>query len=124
MLFQVGGARLEGRAFQSSVKFIGCFARSIAACTLERRKTHSLTNEQFNAIVSEPCFYCGKARPSDDASAACLCDRQEPRKPKTRGPDDRGHFNGLDRLDSEIRVYAKETTAAGTMEMRSMGHTR
>ncbi|CAE6967434.1 unnamed protein product [Symbiodinium natans] len=59
-------------------------------------KTHSLTNEQFNAIVSEPCFYCGK----------------EPRKPKTRGPDDRGHFNGLDRLDSEIRVYAKETTVA------------
>ncbi|CAE7331656.1 unnamed protein product [Symbiodinium pilosum] len=59
-------------------------------------KTHSLTNEQFNAIVSEPCFYCGK----------------EPRKPKTNGPEDRGHFNGLDRLDSENRVYAKETTVA------------
>ncbi|CAE7231083.1 prpF [Symbiodinium necroappetens] len=59
-------------------------------------KTHSLTNEQFNAIVSGPCFYCGK----------------EPRKPKTNGPHDRGHFNGLDRLDSENRVYAKETTVA------------
>ena len=38
---------------------------------------------------------------------------QEPRKPKTNGPEDRGHFNGLDRLDSTNRVYACDTTAGG-----------
>ncbi|CAJ1440605.1 unnamed protein product [Effrenium voratum] len=59
-------------------------------------KTHSLTNEQFNAIVSQRCYYCHK----------------EPRKPKTNGPEDRGHFNGLDRLDSTNRVYACDTTVA------------
>ena len=43
-------------------------------------KTHSLTNEQFNAIVALPCAYCGK-EPSST------------------------HYNGLDRLDSNDRVY-------------------
>ena len=46
---------------------------------------------------------------------------EEPRKPKTNGPHDRGHFNGLDRLDSENRVYAKETTVAWTEEIRFTG---
>ncbi|CAL1147949.1 unnamed protein product [Cladocopium goreaui] len=59
-------------------------------------KTHSLTNEQFNAIVAQRCFYCHK----------------EPRKAKTNGPSDRGHFNGLDRLDSKNRVYTAETSVA------------
>eukprot|EP00434_Breviolum_minutum_P029158 symbB.v1.2.025793.t1/scaffold2521.1/size77047/3 len=59
-------------------------------------KTHSLTNEQFNAIVAQRCFYCHK----------------EPRKAKTNGPMDRGHFNGLDRLDSKNRVYSAETSVA------------
>eukprot|EP00435_Cladocopium_sp_Y103_P010461 s2128_g2.t1 len=59
-------------------------------------KTHSLTNEQFNAIVAQRCFYCHK----------------EPRKAKTNGPNDRGHFNGLDRLDSKNRVYSAETSVA------------
>ena len=36
---------------------------------------------------------------------------QEPRKAKTNGPSDRGHFNGLDRLDSKNRVYSAETSA-------------
>ena len=35
---------------------------------------------------------------------------QEPRKAKTNGPMDRGHFNGLDRLDSKNRVYSAETS--------------
>ena len=43
-------------------------------------KTHSLTNQQFNAIVAMPCAYCGK-EPSDT------------------------HHNGLDRIDSDDRVY-------------------
>eukprot|EP00929_Paragymnodinium_shiwhaense_P010251 TRINITY_DN114825_c0_g1_i1.p1 TRINITY_DN114825_c0_g1~~TRINITY_DN114825_c0_g1_i1.p1 ORF type:complete len:516 (-),score=62.30 TRINITY_DN114825_c0_g1_i1:660-2207(-) len=66
-------------------------------------KTHSLTNEEFNKLVSERCFYCHK----------------EPRAPKTLGPDDRGHFNGLDRLDSTNRLYAKGTVVAscGTCNM-------
>lgn len=59
-------------------------------------KTHAITNEEFNSIVAQRCFYCHK----------------EPRKPKTLGPDDRGHFNGLDRLDSTNRVYTTETTVA------------
>ena len=79
------------------------------------RKTHSLTNEQFNAIVSGPCFYCGKAVARRWPGSNCsVPNREEPRKPKTNGPHDRGHFNGLDRLDSENRVYAKETTVAWT----------
>ena len=30
--------------------------------SLEARKTHSLTNEQFNAIVAQRCFYCHKEK--------------------------------------------------------------
>ena len=56
-------------------------------------KTHSLSNAQFAAIVARPCHYCGKA----------------PRAPRDR---DRGHFNGLDRLDSDNRVYAEGTVVA------------
>jgi len=43
-------------------------------------KTHSLTNAQFAAIVAQPCAYCGK-------------------------PPSKTHHNGLDRLDSDDRVY-------------------
>jgi len=59
-------------------------------------KTHSITNEEFNRITAQKCYYCHK----------------EPRQPKTLGPDDRGHFNGLDRLDSTHRVYTVDTTVA------------
>ena len=51
-------------------------------------KTHALTNEAFARIVGQPCRYCGK----------------EPRPPH--------HYNGLDRLDSECRVYTEETCVA------------
>jgi hypothetical protein len=44
-------------------------------------KTHSLTNEQFGEITARPCHYCGK--------------ESEPPF----------HYNGLDRLDSTVRVY-------------------
>ena len=44
-------------------------------------KTHCLTNEQFNLIVSMPCYYCGKIS-----------------IPPT-------HYNGLDRVNNEDRVY-------------------
>jgi len=59
-------------------------------------KTHAISNDDFKHIVSQPCYYC----------------RKEPRKPKTLGPDDRGHFNGLDRLDSTNRVYTTQTVVA------------
>ena len=48
-------------------------------------KTHALSNEAFNRIVAQDCRYCGKA--SD---------------PPT-------HHNGLDRLDSDVRVYNEQT---------------
>lgn len=50
-------------------------------------KTHCLTNEQFRAIVARPCAYCGKP-PSDT------------------------HHNGLDRLDSDNRVYSIENVVS------------
>merc|ERR1712124_164250 len=59
-------------------------------------KTHAITNEEFKRITSQRCYYCHK----------------EQREPKTLGPKDRGHFNGLDRLDSTHRVYTTETTVA------------
>lgn len=59
-------------------------------------KTHAISNDDFNGIVGQRCFYCHK----------------EPRNPKTLGPKDRGHFNGLDRLDSANRVYTTETAVA------------
>jgi len=60
------------------------------------QKTHAMTNEEFNAIVAQRCYYCHK----------------EPRPPRTLGPDDRGHFNGLDRLDSSNRLYKADTVVA------------
>ena len=54
--------------------------RSRSSYTSES-KTHALTNEQFDAIVAQPCYYCGK---------------------KSDPPT---HYNGLDRLDSTVRVY-------------------
>merc|ERR1719171_262879 len=65
-------------------------------CSTTHQKTHALTNEEFNEIVAQKCFYCHKA----------------PRAPKTLGPKDRGHFNGLDRLDSTNRLYTNETAVA------------
>lgn len=62
----------------------GCLQRS--SYTKEsstHTKTFSISNEEFNSIVAEPCFYCGKSS------------------------DPPHHFNGLDRLDSRCRVYAK-----------------
>ena len=54
-------------------------------------KTHSLTNEQFNEITAKPCFYCGKES-----------------SPDTDPP----HHNGLDRLDSDNRVYSVDTVVS------------
>lgn len=48
-------------------------------------KTHSLSNAEFDEIVSGPCHYCGKA---------------------SNPPF---HYNGLDRLDSTNRVYNTKT---------------
>lgn len=65
--------------------FVNNTSRRSRSSYLTATKTHSLTNEQFNAIVSQPCHYCGK----------------ESTPPK--------HYNGLDRLDSTVRVYKKGT---------------
>lgn len=62
-------------------------------------KTHSLTNVEFNQIVSGPCHYCGKA--SD---------------PPT-------HHNGLDRLDSDNRVYSKDTVVSCCGDCNIMKYT-
>lgn len=48
-------------------------------------KTHALSNEAFARIVARPCRYCGKAS------------------------DPPRHHNGLDRLDSSVRVYTEES---------------
>ena len=54
-------------------------------------KTHSLTNELFNLITSKPCHYCGKVS-----------------QPDAEPP----HHNGLDRLDSDERVYSEDTVVS------------
>ena len=54
-------------------------------------KTHSLTNAEFNAIPSQPCHYCGKES-----------------EPASTPP----HHNGLDRLDSDNRVYSVDTVVS------------
>ncbi|GMH81380.1 hypothetical protein TrST_g1947 [Triparma strigata] len=54
-------------------------------------KTHSLTNEEFNDITSKPCFYC-KKEPSPSS--------------------DPPHYNGLDRLDSDDRVYSVDSVVS------------
>jgi len=51
-------------------------------------KTHSLSNAEFNQIVSNPCYYCGK--PSNPPA----------------------HHNGLDRLDNSIRVYTLDNAVS------------
>jgi hypothetical protein len=51
-------------------------------------KTHALSNEAFARLVAQPCRYCGKAS------------------------DPPRHHNGLDRLDSECRVYTEESCVA------------
>lgn len=51
----------------------------LAACA--QSKTHSLTTAQFEGIVAKPCHFCGKQN------------------------DPPNHHNGLDRLDSTVRVY-------------------
>jgi len=48
---------------------------------LTESKTFALTTDQFKQIVAKPCFYCGK---------------------ESNPPE---HYNGLDRLDSTVRVY-------------------
>ena len=55
------------------------------AASSTHTKTHSLTNEAFNMITARPCRYCGK-------------ESDPPR-----------HYNGLDRIDNECRVYNEET---------------
>lgn len=58
-------------------------------------KTHSLSNEEFNGIVSNPCHFCGKAS------------------------DPPNHYNGLDRLNNSLRVYTMENSVSccGTCNM-------
>ena len=51
-------------------------------------KTHALSNAAFAAIVARPCHYCGK--------------RSDPPR----------HHNGLDRLDSSVRVYTEARVAS------------
>jgi hypothetical protein len=48
-------------------------------------KTFSMTNDFFQELVRRPCYFCGKAS------------------------DPPRHYNGLDRLDSTVRVYMKGT---------------
>uniref|UniRef100_A0A7S3NM32 Uncharacterized protein n=1 Tax=Aureoumbra lagunensis TaxID=44058 RepID=A0A7S3NM32_9STRA len=63
-------------------------------------KTHCLTNHQFNQIVSQPCAYCGK--PSNPPH----------------------HYNGLDRLDSQDRVYRPDNvvSSCGTCNIMKYTH--
>lgn len=62
-------------------------------------KTHALSNEAFNRIVSEPCRYCGK--------------RSDP-------PN---HHNGLDRLDSSHRVYTEDSCVSCCGDCNVMKYT-
>eukprot|EP00470_Lotharella_oceanica_P015830 CAMPEP_0170183674 /NCGR_PEP_ID=MMETSP0040_2-20121228/31400_1 /TAXON_ID=641309 /ORGANISM="Lotharella oceanica, Strain CCMP622" /LENGTH=153 /DNA_ID=CAMNT_0010429493 /DNA_START=95 /DNA_END=556 /DNA_ORIENTATION=+ len=81
----------------------GCFPESFRNNISKRNrssyvttsKTHSLTNVQFEEIVRQPCYYCGK----------------EHRPPI--------HYNGLDRLDSTKRVYTTTScvSCCGTCNM-------
>lgn len=65
-------------------------------------KTHSMTNEEFNRITAGPCHYCGK-EPQPDA--------------------DPPHFNGLDRLDSDERIYSAATVVACCGDCNVMKYT-
>ncbi|KAK3245635.1 hypothetical protein CYMTET_44804 [Cymbomonas tetramitiformis] len=55
---------------------------------LTESKTFSLTNAEFNDIVARPCYYCGK--------------KSDPPR----------HYNGLDRVDTTIRVYTPQTVVS------------
>ena len=55
---------------------------------LTKSKTFVLSKDEFNAIVAQPCHYC------------------------TRAPVPDVHYNGLDRLDSTVRVYTAESCVA------------
>ena len=55
---------------------------------LTKSKTHALSKEEYGAIVSQPCHYCGKPTVPDH------------------------HYNGLDRLDSTVRVYTPGSCVA------------
>jgi len=67
-------------------------------------KTHALTNETFNLITSKPCHYCGKKS-----------------NPSGIPP----HHNGLDRLDSDERVYSEDTVVSccGDCNIMKFTHT-
>eukprot|EP01062_Namystynia_karyoxenos_P014163 TRINITY_DN15101_c0_g1_i1.p1 TRINITY_DN15101_c0_g1~~TRINITY_DN15101_c0_g1_i1.p1 ORF type:complete len:451 (+),score=102.98 TRINITY_DN15101_c0_g1_i1:84-1355(+) len=74
-------------------RFRDNISRKCRSGYLSDSKTFSLSNEQFNELVAQPCYYCGKA----------------PRK----GADPKDcHYNGLDRLDSSVRVYSEGTCVA------------
>ena len=68
---------------------------------LTESKTHALSTEQFNDIVAMPCHYCGKlASPPS-------------------------HYNGLDRLDSMVRVYTTTScvSCCGTCNVAKQRYT-
>ena len=70
-------AQRSGRAFSGWKKqfcdvFVGVFGQSCNE-SLGFRKTHSLTNEQFNAIVAQRCFYCHKERRKGRAYSSTFC---------------------------------------------------
>lgn len=48
---------------------------------LTKSKTYTLSKEEYEALITQPCHYCGK--------------------PTLPG----SHYNGLDRIDSTVRVY-------------------
>ncbi|EKX55273.1 hypothetical protein GUITHDRAFT_99054 [Guillardia theta CCMP2712] len=55
---------------------------------LTKSKTYALSQEDFQAIVAKPCHYCGK--------------ETIPGK----------HYNGLDRVVTQVRVYNKDSCVA------------
>mmetsp|Transcript_21674 Transcript_21674/g.42090 ORF Transcript_21674/g.42090 Transcript_21674/m.42090 type:complete len:259 (+) Transcript_21674:3-779(+) len=75
--------------------FRNCISKRNRSSYVTTSKTHSLTNAQFEEIVKQPCYYCGK----------------EHRPPL--------HYNGLDRLDSTKRVYTTKScvSCCGTCNM-------
>mmetsp|Transcript_4635 Transcript_4635/g.8682 ORF Transcript_4635/g.8682 Transcript_4635/m.8682 type:complete len:375 (+) Transcript_4635:313-1437(+) len=77
------------RALGAYGHFPDCFRNNTSkrsrSSYLTDSKTHSLSNAEFDEIVSGPCHYCGKA---------------------SNPPF---HYNGLDRLDSTNRVYNTKT---------------
>ena len=57
-------------------------------CHITHSQTFSLTNDEMAAIVAQPCHYCGK---------------------ESNPPH---HYNGLDRLTSDVRVYRVDTVVS------------